>query len=92
MPQNGAVEGSERSLWWLGGSKWSLGRSIEQWVRIRITLIRIRRIQILINVKSWIVIHIKVKSWIRIRIKVMLIRNPVDQCCGSGMFIPDPGS
>ncbi len=32
-----------------------------------------------------------VKSWIRIRITVMWIRNPGwNQCCGSGMFIPDP--
>jgi hypothetical protein len=45
-----------------------------------------------------------VKNWIRIRMKVMQIRNPAakknegirklpdQQCCGSGMFIPEPGS
>jgi hypothetical protein len=47
------------------------------------------RIRIRIKVKGRVRIRIKGTSRIRIRIEVMHIRN---QCCGSGMFIPDPGS
>jgi hypothetical protein len=45
------------------------------------------RIRIRIKVKGRVRIRIKATSRIRIRIKVMHIRN---QCCGSGINIPDP--
>jgi hypothetical protein len=65
VAQNGAVGGgSGRSQWRL---KVDPGGSVDQWLQIRITLIRSR-----------IRICVKVKSRIRIRIKVMRDPQPPD--------------
>ncbi len=68
--QNKAVDGRCRSQLRPGGS-------LDQWLKIPITLMR-SRIWIRVEMKNWIRIRIKVreKDWIRVRIKVMRIRNP----------------
>ncbi len=50
----------------LEGSEWSPRGSVDQWSKIRITLMR-----------NSIRIGTKMENWIRIRMKVMRIRNPV---------------
>ncbi len=82
---NWAMEGSGRSQWRRGSSKWSRGGPIRQWSQLSITLIR-SRIQISGS-------RIKQESRIRIRIKVARrIRTGSKWTEGSGSALTWCGS
>ncbi len=81
--RNRDVEGVARSHWRPGGSKWSpgAGGSADQWLRIRITLMRIR-VQLFTSIR----IRIQLFASMRIRIQLFIpgSGSSFSLHCGSG--------